>query len=105
MDLVIDGAVNGPLFLAWVEKHLIKEQRPRDVDIMDSLISHKVKGVAATIESAKAQLLYLPPCNPSFTLIELAFLKLKRLIRTDKQGTTDRLRDTCGEVLDQFSES
>lgn len=103
--LVIDGAINGKLFLAWVQQHLVKSLRPGDVVIMDNLSSHKVKGVADAIESASAQLLYLPPYSPDFNPIELAFSKLKRLIRSAKNRTVDTLWNTCGSILDQFNES
>ena len=103
--LVIDGSINGRLFLAWVQQHLVRELRPDDVVIMDNLSSHKVQGVAEAIESARAQLLYLPPYSPDFNPIELAFSKLKRLIRSAKERTIDQLWKTCGQILDRFSES
>ncbi len=103
--LVIDGAINGKLFLGWVEQHLVKSHRPGDIVIMDNLSSHKVKGVVDAVESAKAQVLYLPPYSPDFNPIELAFSKLKRLIRSAKNRTIDSLWETCGKVLDKFNES
>ena len=39
--LVLDGAINGRMFLAWVQQHLIIERRPGDIVIMDNLSSHK----------------------------------------------------------------
>jgi len=103
--LVIDGAINGKLFLAWVKQHLITSLRPGDVVIMDNLSSHKVKGVVDAIESVDAQVQFLPPYSPDFNPIELAFSKLKRLIRSAKQRTVEGLWSKCGDVLDHFSES
>lgn len=103
--LVIDGAINGKVFLAWVQQHLVKSLRPGDVVVMDNLGSHKVKGVADAIESAQAQLLYLPPYSPDFNPIELAFSKFKRLIRSAKKRNIDTLWNTCGAILDQFDEA
>ena len=103
--LVIDGAINGKLFLSWVEQHLVKVLRPGDVVIMDNLSSHKVKNAAEAIESVSAQVRFLPPYSPDLNPIELAFSKLKRLIRSAKQRAVDGLWNTCGKVLDQFSES
>lgn len=103
--LVIDGAINGKMFLAWVQQHLVRSLRPGDVVIMDNLSSHKVKGVAQAIEAAKAKVLYLPPYSPDFNPIELAFSKLKRLIRSAKNRTIDELWNTCGSILDQFDEA
>ena len=103
--LVIDGAINGQLFLSWVEQHLITSLRPGDVVIMDNLSSHKAKGVTQAIESVHAQVRFLPPYSPAFNPIELAFSKLKRLIRSAKQRAIEGLWTTCGEVLDCLSES
>jgi transposase len=103
--LVVDGAINGQLFLGWVEQHLARELQPGDVVVMDNLSSHKVKGVAEAIEAVEAQVLYLPPYSPDFNPIELAFSKFKRLIRSAKQRAVDQLWKACGQVLDQFSES
>ena len=103
--LVVDGAINGKLFLGWVEQHLIKSLKPGDVVIMDNLSSHKVKGVVDAIESVEAKVFYLPPYSPDFNPIELAFSKLKQLIRSAKQRTVDALWNTCGNILDNFTES
>lgn len=102
--LVIDGAINGSLFLAWVQQHLAKSLRPGDVVIMDNLSSHKVKGVIEAIESVEARVLYLPPYSPDFNPIEMAFSKLKRLIRSAKNRDIEKLWKTCGEILGHFSE-
>ncbi len=48
---------------------------------MDNLSSHKVKGVRQAIEAAGAELRYLPPYSPDLNPIELAFSKLKKLLR------------------------
>ena len=103
--LVVDGAINGNIFLAWVQQHLIRELRPGDIVIMDNLSCHKVKGVADAIESTGAQLLFLPPYSPDFNPIELAFSKLKRLIRSAKERAVEALWKTCGSVLEQFSQT
>ena len=103
--LVVDGAINGKIFLAWVEQHLVKTLQPGDIVIMDNLSSHKVKGVKEAIESAGAQLLFLPPYSPDLNPIELAFSKFKRLIRSAKERAVEALWSTCGKALDEFSES
>ena len=48
---------------------------------MDNLPAHKVKGVRQAIEAAGATLLYLPAYSPDFNPIEMAFTKLKALLR------------------------
>ena len=54
---VIDGAVDGDMFMAYVEQVLVPALQPGDTVIMDNLRSHKVAGVRRAIEAAGAQLL------------------------------------------------
>jgi transposase len=63
--LVIDGAINGELFLAHVEQVLVSKLKPGDVVIMDNLRVHKMTGVREAIEAAGAKLLFIPPTVPA----------------------------------------
>ena len=58
--LVLDGAINGEAFLAYVEQMLGPTLRPGDMVICDNLPSHKVSGVREGIAAHGASLLYLP---------------------------------------------
>lgn len=58
---VYDGAMNGNVFLAYVEQVLVPTLSQGDVVIMDNLPAHKAAGVRDAIEAAGASLLYLPP--------------------------------------------
>jgi len=62
--LVLDGAMNGDAFRAYVEQILAPTLAPGDVVIMDNLSSHKVAGVREAIEARGASLIYLPPYSP-----------------------------------------
>lgn len=101
--LVVDGPMNGDVFLAYVQQHLVQTLHPHDVVIMDHLAAHKVAGVRAAIEDANAQRVYLPPYSPDFNPIELAFAKLKSLLRRAGERTIDRLETTIGTLLENFS--
>ena len=101
--LVIDGAINGELFTAYVERVLVKELRQGDVVVVDNLGSHKAAGVTAAIRAAGCRLLYLPPYSPDFNPIENAFSKLKRLLRSAAERTVDGLWSAIGRLLDRFS--
>jgi transposase len=101
--LVLDGAINGAAFLAYVEQMLCPTLRPGDIVICDNLASHKVGGVREAIEAHGASLLYLPPYSPDLNPIELAFSKLKRLLRSTKERTVDALWSTIGQLLRHFS--
>jgi len=81
----------------------VPELRPGDIVIMDNLPAHKVAGVRDTIEAAGARLLYLPPYSPDFNPIEMAFAKLKALLRKAAARTVDDLWDTVAQSLDAFT--
>jgi len=69
--MTVDGALNGELFLAYVEQILVPSLRPGDLVVMDNLPCHKVAGVAQAIGQAQAQVVYLPPYSPDFNPIGL----------------------------------
>ena len=100
---VFDGAINGARFLAYVEQALAPTLRPGDIVVLDNLRAHKVKGVREAIEAKGATLLYLPPYSPDLNPIELAFAKLKALLRTAARRTVDALSRAIGHALDAFS--
>ena len=100
---VFDGAINGARFLAWVEQALAPTLRPGDVVVLDNLAAHKVAGVREAIEAAGAELLYLPPYSPDLNPIELAFAKLKALLRTAASRTVEALWQGIGQALDAFT--
>lgn len=102
--LTVEGAINGPIFRAWVEQHLVPTLAPGDIVVMDNLSSHKVAGIQKAIHAAGAQLRYLPPYSPDLNPIELAFSKLKKLLRDGAERTTEKLTKLCGKILDYFSE-
>jgi transposase len=101
--LVVDGPMNGEIFRAWVEQHLVPLLRPGDIVIMDNLPAHKVEGIRALIEAAGATLIYLPPYSPDLNPIEQAFAKLKALLRKAAARSIPALWNTIGSLLGAFT--
>jgi transposase len=79
--MVIDGPMNGELFLAYVEQCLVPTLKPNDIVVADNLPAHKVPGVAEAIEAAGATLRYLPKYSPDLNPIEMPFSKFKAYLR------------------------
>ena len=77
---VFDGPIDGASFLAYIEQVLMPTLAPGDIVIMDNLSCHKPRGGRA-IEAVGAQLWFLPKYSPDFNPIELAFAKLKAILR------------------------
>jgi transposase len=101
--LVLDGAINGTAFRAYVEQMLAPALHPGDAVVMDNLSSHKVAGVREAIEARGAVLLYLPPYSPDLNPIEMAFAKLKTALRREAHRTRDALWNGIGKLLDRFA--
>lgn len=101
--LVVDGAINGELFLSYVRQQLAPTLLHGDIVVMDNLSAHKVAGVRQAIEAADAQVVYLPPYSPDLNPIELVFSKFKWLVRSAAERTVDGLWRLCGQLLDQFT--
>jgi transposase len=101
--LVIDGAMNGEIFRAYIEQFLAPTLAHGDIVVMDNLRSHKVAGVREAIEARGASLIYLPPYSPDLNPIEQAFAKLKALLRKAAPRTVEALWTVIGEALSAFS--
>jgi transposase len=99
---VVDGAMNGAIFLAWTEQMLAPTLAAGDVVVMDNLPAHKVEGVREAIEGRGAALRYLPPYSPDLNPIEQAFAKLKALLRAAAERTVEGLWTTIGRLLGRF---
>jgi transposase len=100
---VLDGAINGRRFRAWVEQALVPTLAPGDIVVMDNVSSHRVAGVKAAIEAAGASLCRLPPYSPDFNPIEQVFAKLKAILRRIAARTRDNLWDAIGTALSAFT--
>jgi transposase len=100
---VIDRPTNRDVFLAYVEHCLVPELSPGDIVVMDNLPAHKVDGVRHMIEVAGARLFYLPPYSPDLNPIEMAFSKLKALLRKAAERSVPALWDRIGVLIDDFN--
>jgi transposase len=103
--LVVDGAINGAVFRAYVEQQLAPPLKVGEIVIMDNLNSHKVAGVHEAIKARGAMLAYLPPYSPDFNPIEMIFSKIKQLLRSMACRTREALWNTMQSVLDRVSAS
>ena len=100
---VIDGPINGEMFLLWVQTQLAPTLRPGDIVIIDNLGSHKGKAARDAIRSRGAHLIFLPPYSPDLNPIEQVFAKLKHLMRKAQSRDVRATWRKVGQLLDLFS--
>ena len=103
--MLLEGPMDGDTFLAYIEQVLVPTLTVGDTVIMDNLSAHKMSGVRLAIEAAGATLLYLPPYSPDFNPIEMAFSKLKALLRAAAERSLDGLWNTIKHAIERFTPS
>ena len=88
---VVDRPMNADIFQTYIARVLGPELRPGDVVIMDNLAAHKRPNVQSALKRYGATALYLPPYSPDLNPIEMAFAKLKAILRSAEERTVDAL--------------
>ena len=99
----IDGAMDGPSFLAYVEQVLAPTLHKGDIVFMDNLRAHKIVGVREAIEATGAELEYLPAYSPDLNPIEQAFSKLKAALRKGAARKVNALLKLIGKLVKSFA--
>jgi transposase len=100
---LVDAPMNKQIFEIYVETQLVPTLAPRDVVILDNVAFHKGATVEALIRERGAWLLFLPPYSPDLNPIEMAFSKLKSLLRKHAARTFDALIAALGQICDLLS--
>jgi transposase len=102
---VIEGAMDRAAFDTYIEKVLAPTLGKGDVVILDNLPVHKSAKAAACLKERGAWFLFLPPYSPDLNPIEMAFSKLKALLRKAAARNFDDLFKALGDICNQFSEA
>jgi len=79
--MVVEGAMTGEMFLAYIEQCLVPTLKRNDIVVMDNCRVHLAPGIREAIEKARATLRYLPKYSPDLNPIEMPYSKFKALLR------------------------
>ena len=101
--MILDGAMHGAAFLAYVEQVLAPTLSAGDIVIMDNLPAHKPAAVRRAIEATGAELRFLPPYSPDFNPIEMAFSKLKAFLKKKAARSIEDLWHAIADAVDTFT--
>jgi transposase len=109
---VLDGAMTGEIFKAYVQQFLAPTLKKGDVVYMDNVSVHKVDGVEEAVEARGATVFYLPAYSPDLNPIEQLFAKLKAILRKvaaytlkNTAYTIRSLWKTIASCLDEISQA
>ena len=99
---IVEGAMDGEAFDAYVHTQLAPLLSPADVVILDNLNVHKSPRAAQALAERGAWFLFLPKYSPDLNPIEMAFAKLKQLLRKAKARTYHALWQAVGDICSLF---
>ncbi len=100
---IVNAPMNKLIFEIYVETQLAPTLSRGDVVILDNVAFHKSEKVARIIKKCGAWLLFLPPYSPDLNPIELAFSKLKTLLRKQAARTYDEITEALGQICELYS--
>jgi transposase len=101
--MIVNGPMNGERFLAYIKQDLLPTLRRGDIVVMDNLSSHHRPGVRELVESAGCSVVYLPPYSPDLNPIELAYSRLKALLRKHAERTKEGLWTRLSQLVKTFT--
>jgi len=100
---IVNAPMNMRIFEAYIETQLAPTLSSGDVVILDNVAFHKSEKVKAIVKERGAWLLFLPPYSPDLNPIEMAFSKLKALLRKYAARTYEAITDALGQICDLYT--
>lgn len=101
--MTVDGGTSADVFLVFVEQVLLPTLTPGAIVVMDNAGAHKAAPVLEAFAAAEVEVRFLPPYSPELNPIELAWAKLKRLLKDAKARTREALEAAIGAILDAIT--
>ena len=97
--MTVESATDGDVFVTYLKEVLCPTLQTGQVVVMDNLSAHKVEGVKELIETAGAELRYLPPYSPDFNPIEPCWSVVKQRLRQRKARSVAALEIALPDAL------
>ena len=101
--MVVEGAITGEMFLAYIEQCLVPTLKRNDIVVMDNCRVHLSPGIREAIERARATLRYLPKYSPDLNPIEMPYSKFKAFLRKVAVRTVSGLNRAIRSFIPQLS--
>lgn len=91
--------MNGRIFETWIGTQLVPTLSPGDIVILDNVGFHKSERAEQLVKAKSAWLLFLPPYSPDLNPIEMAFSKLKALLRKQAARSFYTITKALGDLI------
>lgn len=95
--------MNGRIFETWIETQLVPTLSPGDVIILDNVGFHKSGRTQQLVKAKGGWVLFLPPYSPDLNPIEMAFFKLKTLLRKRTASSFNAITHALADIISLFS--
>ena len=99
------NAVNGCIFIKFIEKFLLKNLRPGQTIFLDNIKFHKAEIAQKLVESVGAKLVFLPPYSPDLSPIENMWSKIKHFIKKLMPRTQGEFHSALCSALNELNDS
>jgi transposase len=97
--MTVDSGTDKEVFESFVEHVLCKHLEQGDVVVMDNLAAHKSAKAKTLIEAVGARIVFQPPYSPQVNPIEMAWAKLKALLRAARVRSREQIEAVIKESL------
>ena len=101
--VIVDAPMNSRIFEAWIEAQLAPTLSPGDVVILDNVGFQKSERAQQLVKAKGEWLLFLPTYSPDRNPIEMAFSKLKALLRKRAARSFGAITQALGDIVSLFS--
>jgi transposase len=100
---IVNSPMNAEIFETWIETQLVPTLSKGDIVIADNVRFHKSEKAEYLIRQKGAWLLFLPAYSPDLNPIEMAFSKLKTLLRKKAARSFDAISNALSDICALFS--
>ena len=101
--VMLRGSMSGDAFEGYIEQMVLPELCAGDIVLWDNLGAHKRARVRELVESVGATVVFLPPYSPDTNPIEMAWSKVKTILRAHAARTWDALVEAVADALSKIT--
>lgn len=101
--LMVEEAVDGPVWNSYLEHFLVPELEPGDLVLLDRISFHRSPQALSLIQDAGAKMVELPAHSPDFDPVEECISKIKESLRGSQARTYPGLEQALKRAIKQVT--